>query len=810
MKYFNEITVHSRSGLLGRARAGLGYIADKVLIINLDDTLSVSVEEQGCAREYLVGGEQTKALLAELRQAGVVICVANRRRTTYEDGRSGKKDSLVDLGVSEYCSFLLEDDDFASNALIVATCLQAFTPETKSGSKRGTPSTSFYVITSENTETKDGMSRIKAQVPRIGLSILQVTPQQSADSRVEDLHRALSEAKRHFGLPVTNQLAPVVRQNQPSASSGFPSTGVTGDVKVSGAAIGTAPSIGVPGDVKVSSAETSAAASGGVYGDAKAQTASFGAGSLSSADANTSTMRRKSSKADGASKFTKYSALSDPKPHSLTFGEWLWAFFVPKIIFSFIKRVFSKPEDNTQKPSLNLNKNVQNFFLSVYGFDGLDLSRAEVIYADEPVHSNNKIYTGSRISNWLILASFLGLPSRPLAMLDGKRGYYPELSWGQLAKDFVGGWDFKADTPKAKFILGALIIPKLIIFMLKVATWPLKLLISILKIFTEILPVFLWVVIATFCGLFSNLARETLNSSMHPGLKYPLFVLVSLVAIVFGIVEYATTILCKLGQALTSPEQYFRAVLGRARKLENKKLATFFSVVNGTFAVLLTCVMWSIAFPLLFGAVVAQIPALMSFVSSILQLPLMATSLTWVSNLSVISTLGSAISALGAYLSVAFGPVVLTLASVVGANISVGVMLLGTALGALTAPVAIAWTTATDWLSNQWASWHDDIKPSQKTENKGQKYHRLDESDEVLGGGQQLKVQNDEDGIPLVTRSVHALVEQQQGEEQGVTGAVQGATSKGQDEQFVWQPGGSRHAGNNTDCGSSITQEFGL
>lgn len=399
---------------------------------------------------------------------------------------------------------------------------------------------------------------------------------------------------------------------------------------------------------------------------------------------------------------------------------WLIITFVPYFLIQLISLAQFLPtipllnvkKNNTARKDINtaLLGELRILFLWIYGFDGLKVSNLEIVYPDLTGNSSKKLDYYRPLSNGLLLAAFLGLPSRPTAMPDGKGNYYPELSIKQLFKNFIGGWDFDQNTPRTKFILGALVFPKFIIALVKIFTLPFKLLINVVKLFTEVLPFLLRALIHLPTSVLIVQTLIMLKAQRSLFFKIPVVILLGFLALIFGVVEHALKIIFLLGSALTSPERSARMAFENARSLKIEWLGYTLGLINSIFSVLVSTVLWTIMLPLAVGTLITLFPALLPAISSLLHLPFITNTLAWLSQstwlVSSVSGISAALTTIGSFLGTVFGSTVVALAGLVDVKVSIAVVFFGAAVGALTAPVAILLTAATDWLSNQWASWH--------------------------------------------------------------------------------------------------------
>lgn len=372
---------------------------------------------------------------------------------------------------------------------------------------------------------------------------------------------------------------------------------------------------------------------------------------------------------------------------------------------------------------------VQRFnttFLNVFGFNGFDPVNLMIYSAD----GNKTRYKGSKLPFWLMLASFLGLPSRAESVVDG----VPQFSGWQLLRNLFGVWiPFKETlssqngllsfyqyrSTEKKVVQSLLLLFKLVlIFPIKLILMPFKILLNIIKLVTEVfLPLISEYTAmlngALIVGLKDFCDEQIANGFLRAGLIF--LGMIPLVAMV--IIQYAMVWVNRLAFAFTSPEMSARAAfalgytltIGKKGSPLQRSISTIMGGLGAIVSLALSGVLWAFALPLAISALVTAIPSLLTAVTWISQLPIVTTSLAWLgqwpllTNLTVL--LKSAISTVGGGLALAFGPYITPLATAIGFQISAAVMTVGTFLGMIAIPVAAILSRAADELSNVWARW---------------------------------------------------------------------------------------------------------
>lgn len=375
-------------------------------------------------------------------------------------------------------------------------------------------------------------------------------------------------------------------------------------------------------------------------------------------------------------------------------------------------------------------------FLVTYEFDGYDCSTGEVIYSDDTRQDNEeKRYLGQYISRSLLWASFLGFPSRATAFpaeTSGNGGVVPELTRLQfLSNFFLAGFDWNENTPAAKKTLQVIGFPIKfpLTFLINLITWPFKFLKNIVKLFTEMLP---WLISIV---LFSVLLRVLFAAHEFYQLMYQFYsievpmteiaedllawpkyfiskiamILVSIPMLVASVLSLpifalyaAFKLILVIGRAGTSPEKSMRMGFANGKSLTISSLGSSvesiisysFGTLLGKLSISLSIALWALAFPLIFGALVWIAPlVLVQKINFILQLSAVNASFIWLQ--------GIFLSVKPFFVSI-FGTTLTTVSTIIGYDITT----LGI-IGIMSAIVAITMTFVIDNLSNLWSNWHD-------------------------------------------------------------------------------------------------------
>lgn len=372
-------------------------------------------------------------------------------------------------------------------------------------------------------------------------------------------------------------------------------------------------------------------------------------------------------------------------------------------------------ENDIPHALLNSRQFLKAAWIKTYGFDGYDNSTNKFIDAKGKTNA----FEGQTFKKWLHISHFIGLPSRPNAAFRE----FPELSKGQLFKNILGGW--KSPWSSLSLAQKGLVIVKPLIAVFKILLTPLKLVLNIVKLFTEFLPTLAADATAQRIAIQSVLLSKKWNTKIHMGHEpltpwatrsktisyYGSKFLTSighilLIALLLT-THTATSVVALVGRALTSPENSARMAwaYGHKLKMANKTAQAVVGFLLGTLgaalSVGLTVALWAIALPLFIGAIASFIPATLPLVNWFASLPLVATPLGVING--VFATIGSVLGA-------AFAPAVNALAGlVVGLQVPAEALALGVSLAVFAAPLGTILSRVADHCSDAWAQW----KPGQ-------------------------------------------------------------------------------------------------
>jgi hypothetical protein len=400
---------------------------------------------------------------------------------------------------------------------------------------------------------------------------------------------------------------------------------------------------------------------------------------------------------------------------SLPFIDWFRKHFLKTPLIS--DPTFSQEATAWNKIKVTLKNFFINLFLApcralvlIYGFDGYDPISNTINYADgdgkpEDYHGN----TIKKFSPKLFLASFFGLPSRPIMGFFGG----PTITWKQLGKNFLGGIDWNDDTPFHKKLLQAWGSPiKLGILLSKIVTMPFKLAINIIKLGTEFVP---W--IASSLSYFSYNFTKLLTQASWWGLKkawskgllaLPFIIILALTSLALALAtvalvatHFACRLLMIIGRAITSPENGLRMAYAAVSELKlpfesevvRRRMAKFLGGLAATISIAITIVTWAIFFPLLINFMVNFVPTIASWV---------ITVINWQPIATIITGINVPFTALTGFLHSIFGPAIAALTTIIGVQITLTAI-----VTAVLTPMLVGWGYFTNYLSNRWNNWHE-------------------------------------------------------------------------------------------------------
>jgi hypothetical protein len=395
--------------------------------------------------------------------------------------------------------------------------------------------------------------------------------------------------------------------------------------------------------------------------------------------------------------------------------------------------------DSTKRAAKSVSQKLSSFktyfinlcsyaFLETYDFDGFDIRRKQIAtstgYKEFWRAKPDSVVYPYTLSFRLVVAIFLGLPSRlekvPKIGSSLEPTYILHIDWLQFFRGLIRGWDpitvngKREWTPKKVLqVIAAILQIKTLIFIVKFVTFPLKFLINILKLATEFLPslvshLFASPLSSCWSNVTSTWKDKTLGGwrFLH-AFGYLLLTLFPLIPFLIG------RGLKFFGMNLTSPDKSARVSYTYTKKSVKeglkyirvdkrstlgKGLCITFGLLSGLLSVLTTAGMWAVALPLVLGAVFAYFPALVNVFSGFLQIPAISA---WIASLE------STLAVIGIGTSAAYGTLIATLAGVLSVKVTAVMLLVGTALGAVAAPVCSLISRLSCALADWWHTWRN-------------------------------------------------------------------------------------------------------
>lgn len=379
----------------------------------------------------------------------------------------------------------------------------------------------------------------------------------------------------------------------------------------------------------------------------------------------------------------------------------------------------SAPTHNPAKPSedkwlaFSFKELLKAAYLKTYEFDGYDVTTNKYVTTKGDTYN----YADRAFNRLLHTVGFIGFPNRPdnretskftakLAGEEEEKQYadafnFPKLSPSQFGFNFIGGLHRGTAKKFMKLIQIPLAPVKVVIFLIKIATFPLKLALNIVKFPTELLATLIADVTAQQIGYQVKRIGE-INESQAKGNaleKYGRFGLIFLL----GILHYSFRTVSIVTRLIFSPEKSARIAwkTGRSIDIEGRPFVTsFLSIVVGSIGVAisigLTIALWSILIPLIVGAAMTFAPAVVTpVVTWFLQLPLVGTS---------IGMLNGALATVSSVIGAAFTPYITAITGLaVGLQIPAEAVALGATLAVIVAPTASFLSFVADRFSNYWA-----------------------------------------------------------------------------------------------------------
>lgn len=423
------------------------------------------------------------------------------------------------------------------------------------------------------------------------------------------------------------------------------------------------------------------------------------------------------------------------KPGSLTFKQW-----ASKHIHSLFwgdAASFEKLVQQYQNPA-NTSANTDNFsffsstFLMVYGIDGYEPTTHMITPAHR--HSAGELqeayeYKGEALSPWLMLASFIGLPTRtgcsesasPPSSPSYKKlietdtqltedettptvalSKMPKLTGWGILKNMIGGWDTLPDEDKYQekkiwqwVVLFPVKLP--IIFPIKFISIFFKLPLHIIKTFTELFPSLAnYGLHIAMAKIYAKIAALDEPNNTDDEWKIPKILALSILSLCLALLHMSFKVLTIIGRALFSPDKSSKLASAYGREV-NKKLGFLVYYLNK----LITGLFWATAIPLALGAAIIYFPNVV--------VPI----ITWFGNLPPVAIAlhamnGALVSFTTEFFAYDITPTVAALATLLHIPVPETIALIGATLGFFGSTIIVIIMTwfATPF-SDKWAAWHE-------------------------------------------------------------------------------------------------------
>ncbi len=219
---------------------------------------------------------------------------------------------------------------------------------------------------------------------------------------------------------------------------------------------------------------------------------------------------------------------------------------------------------------------------------------------------------------------------------------------------------------------------------------------NIVRQVTETLPEALTNYSGKWYGFSSSAILDLYyDRNMHRNKKLVRGVIALLMLAVSFPVHQVARLLAIVGTAATSPQESAREGWKTGLALDSR-FRLVFATVLALSSLALTAVIWALTFPVLFAKALVVFPALAPVVTSISQLPIVASTITYVNGTAtlVAGSLPAAFSTAATAISTAFG-----------VTVSASTLAVATIWAVIAAPVASIATASANYASNAWTKW---------------------------------------------------------------------------------------------------------
>jgi hypothetical protein len=398
----------------------------------------------------------------------------------------------------------------------------------------------------------------------------------------------------------------------------------------------------------------------------------------------------------------------------------------------------------------------KHYTMRALGLDGYDAATQMLTCAD----GTTKKFDTKNLTRTSFLLSLFALPSRPMTLDEEGRPQYSVwqvlyslagTSWnpvketitGEL-KEFVSDEEGKAVidvltdlqetkskeqeaslykrrwTEKKGFLVALSVIRVPLFIAFNLVTWPFRFVRNLLKMVTVAVFPLLSFLVFTFNLILLEQLDQLGDKIEAGGLNWkllgqiPAFFFLSIFTGAVWVVQYAMTLICRVGLAFSSPLTsallaYRSGVLILGHKHTGNWFSQFVGVLGFVLSMALSATLWAITLPLALGALIAAVPALLTPITALSQSPFIATVLGWLTQLPFVATVstafGTAFGVVGGALTATFGAAVGYLGALVGVAIPQVVVTLSLVISVVVAPALTFVTLGVEALSNAIMQW---------------------------------------------------------------------------------------------------------
>jgi hypothetical protein len=460
---------------------------------------------------------------------------------------------------------------------------------------------------------------------------------------------------------------------------------------------------------------------------------------------------------------------NDKTKQSITFwealrsiGAWLltsrmFPTALPYVIRDQLDKEVEEVLDKASRESLGEKEiPLKHYTMRALGLDGYNSATKMLTCAD----GTTQLFDPENLTLTSFLLSLFALPSRPMTLDEEGRPQYSVrqvlyslagTSWnpvketitGEL-KEFVSDEEDKAVinvltnlqetkskeqeaslyqrrwTEKKGFLVALSVIRVPLFIAFNLVTWPFRFVRNLLKMLTvAVFP------LVSFAALYFSIALADTLNSLHDTIKkagpnwnllyqIPVYVFLIVSNLAVGIVQYAMSLACRIGLAFSSPLTsallaYRSGVLILGDKHSGSFFSQFVGVLGFVLSMALSATLWAITLPLVLGALVAAVPALLTPITALSQSPFIATVLAWLTQLPFVASMstafGTAFGVVGNALTATFGAAIASLGSFVGVAIPQVVLALSLVMSVVVAPALTLVTLGVEALSNAIMQW---------------------------------------------------------------------------------------------------------